>query len=150
METQQSQYCYVRTYSELLFLNYGNKPLAGGAISANWAALKAMMGVGRGTKKRQRPAGPPSAATGGEQAAAKRPEAVGDVKGLTPVLALDCEMVGVGPEGSRSTLARCVLICAAFAPADLEACLVVRLMKPLMCLNVMFILGNLLFKACGQ
>ena len=88
-------------------------PHAGGAISANWAALKAMMGVGRGTNKRRRPAGLASTTTGDEQPLAKRPEAVGNVEGLTPVLALDCEMVGVGPEGSRSTLARCVLICAA-------------------------------------
>ena len=26
--------------------------------------------------------------------------------GLTPVVAIDCEMVGVGPDGTRSALAR--------------------------------------------
>ena len=92
----------VRWYEQYIVIN----STAGGAISANWAALKATMGTGKGTKKRQCPAGPASAA-GTEQPAAKRPEAVGDAEGLTPVLALDCEMVGVGPEGSRSSLARC-------------------------------------------
>lgn len=30
--------------------------------------------------------------------------------GLTPIVALDCEMVGVGPEGKRSALARVALV----------------------------------------
>ncbi len=73
-------------------------------MSANWGALKAAMGPSR--KRKATPAAPAAVA---EQQAPKRPERVGDTEGLTPVLALDCEMVGVGPEGSRSSLARYVI-----------------------------------------
>lgn len=36
-----------------------------------------------------------------------RPEVLGSFEGVTPVVAVDCEMVGVGPTGERSALARC-------------------------------------------
>lgn len=39
-------------------------------------------------------------------AAGKRPLPVGTTDGPTSVIALDCEMVGVGPGGARSSLAR--------------------------------------------
>lgn len=72
---------------------------AGTAVSANWAVLKAQI-VPAGGRKRQRPTTEP-------EAAPKAPEPLADTQGVTPVLAVDCEMVGVGPEGKRSTLARC-------------------------------------------
>ena len=30
--------------------------------------------------------------------------------GVTPIVALDCEMVGVGPDGTRSALARVAVV----------------------------------------
>lgn len=77
----------------------------GGAVSANWAALKAAMGPSR--KRRGAPGAPGQAEP--SEAQHKRPQQLGDTEGLTPVLALDCEMVGVGPQGARSSLARCAL-----------------------------------------
>ena len=35
-----------------------------------------------------------------------RPAVLGNFEGVTPVVAVDCEMVGVGPTGERSALAR--------------------------------------------
>ena len=35
-----------------------------------------------------------------------RPAVLGSFEGVTPVVAVDCEMVGVGPTGERSVLAR--------------------------------------------
>lgn len=81
---------------------------AGAAGGANWAALKQVLGVpsdGRG-KKRRRPAA--AAANAGNVAQPeRRPERISDTEGLTRVLAVDCEMVGVGADGLRSSLARC-------------------------------------------
>jgi len=71
---------------------------AGKGLNANWAALKAQIAPA-GTTKR-----PKKAAE--LQEPAKAPEALSDTQGVTPVLAVDCEMVGAGPEGARSLLAR--------------------------------------------
>lgn len=35
------------------------------------------------------------------------PAALSADAGVTPIVAVDCEMVGVGPDGVRSELARC-------------------------------------------
>lgn len=56
------------------------------------------------------------------------PRPKGSETGLTPVLALDCEMVGVGREGSRSALARCVHHCLA------QGCLVVQALNCTACI----------------
>ena len=71
---------------------------AGSSVSANWAALKAQIAPS-GSKMRPRKAAEP-------QDTAKAPEAIAGTQGVTPVLAVDCEMVGAGPEGARSLLAR--------------------------------------------
>ena len=68
-------------------------------MSANWAALKAQIAPS-GTRMRPRKAAEP-------EDTAKAPEAIAATQGVTPVLAVDCEMVGAGPEGARSLLARC-------------------------------------------
>ncbi len=80
--------------------------LAGVPINANWAALKAA--VGAGVPRRA----PIDAKAGNLDVAGARPERVGAAEGPTPVLAVDCEMVGLGPNGQRSSLARCEPIAA--------------------------------------
>jgi len=71
----------------------GPRAPAGTPINANWAALKAA--VGAGAPRAPRPARP--AAGGGA-----RPERMGAAEGPTPVLAVDCEMVGLisGQQGA--------------------------------------------------
>ena len=72
-------------------------------MSANWLALKATLAAAAkplNSRKRRWQEG------GDGQIPEKRPERIADTEGLTPVLAVDCEMVGVGPEGKRSSLAR--------------------------------------------
>ena len=71
-------------------------------INANWAALKAALGAGAPRRAPVHPAADPA------DAARARPERMGAAEGPTPVLAVDCEMVGLGPNGQRSSLARCV------------------------------------------
>ena len=41
------------------------------------------------------------------EARATAPVALNADAGVTPIVAVDCEMVGVGPDGARSELARC-------------------------------------------
>lgn len=84
---------------------------AGNTVSANWAALKAQIAPA-GSRKRPRLAAVP-------QEAAKAPEAISDTQGVTPVLAVDCEMVGAGPEGKRSLLAR-------YSAFQQKSCMMVR------------------------
>jgi RNA exonuclease 4 len=73
---------------------------------SNWAALQAANLVPKqdATKAikggRTLPAGDAPA----------RPDAVGSAVGATRVLAVDCEMVGVGPGGARSSLARVCIV----------------------------------------
>lgn len=62
-----------------------------------------MIGAGSG-RKCKRPG--PKAEGGNAAAQERRPERMSDMEGLTPVLAVDCEMVGVGADGARSSLAR--------------------------------------------
>ena len=73
---------------------------AGSAVNSNWASLKAVIG----SRKKH------AAATKGiapkEALEAKRPEPLGVDKEPSKVVAVDCEMVGVGPGGLRSSLAR--------------------------------------------
>ena len=80
--------------------------LAGVPINANWAALKAAVGAG---VPRHAPA---NAKVDSADAARARPERMGAAEGPTPVLAVDCEMVGLGPNGQRSSLARCESLAA--------------------------------------
>lgn len=74
----------------------------GKAVNSNWAALK-----GTVTKKMSNRWQAAKGNTAADRPAAlKAPEQIGIRVGLTPVVALDCEMVGVGPDGIRSALAR--------------------------------------------
>lgn len=74
----------------------------GKAVNSNWAALKGAV-TSRMGNRRQPAKGNPAA---DRPAALKAPKQIGTREGLTPVVALDCEMVGVGPDGIRSALAR--------------------------------------------
>ena len=77
----------------------------GKAVNSNWAALK---GILANPSNRKHPAkGNPAA---DRPPALKAPQQLGRRAGLTPVVAIDCEMVGVGPDGSRSALARYALL----------------------------------------
>ena len=75
----------------------------GKAVNSNWAVLKGVV-ASKVPYKRQALKGNPAS---DRPAALKAPQQIGRKAGLTPVVALDCEMVGVGPEGTRSALARC-------------------------------------------
>ena len=74
----------------------------GKAVNSNWAALKSTVTSKMGNR-RQAAKGNPAA---DRPAVLKAPKQIGTREGLTPVVALDCEMVGVGPDGIRSALAR--------------------------------------------
>lgn len=84
------------------------KASASGAIVAapNWAALKAVLAT---TKKKPRanrlPATDTAPGAGTNSGRGVTPSS--RTAPVTAVLALDCEMVGVGPDGERSSLARC-------------------------------------------
>ena len=82
--------------------------LAGVPINANWAAAKAALGAGAPRRA------PANASAEAADAARARPERVGAAEGPTPVLAVDCEMVGLGPNGQRSSLARCESVAAKY------------------------------------
>mmetsp|Transcript_40736 Transcript_40736/g.161478 ORF Transcript_40736/g.161478 Transcript_40736/m.161478 type:complete len:292 (-) Transcript_40736:1067-1942(-) len=70
-------------------------------VDANWATLKKAIGAGK--RKRRTPP------------TAREPTDVAPVEGqkvghATKALALDCEMVGVGPDGRRNALARIAVV----------------------------------------
>lgn len=77
---------------------------SGAPVSANWLALKATLAA---APKPAHPHKRRKLGADAHDAPHKRPERIADTEGLTPVVAVDCEMVGVGPEGRRSSLARC-------------------------------------------
>lgn len=84
-------------------------PTKSSSFSSNWEAIKSKIGAnGEGaTKKRKRVADlqPSAQPTGTDKLESK-----GKSNEVTPVLAVDCEMVGVGPDGKRSSLARVCII----------------------------------------
>ena len=75
---------------------------AGAGMGSNWEALKSKIQAG-GKRKRA----PEEPLLEGAPDAKRTPAQLSDVTGVTHVVAVDCEMVGVGPEGARSSLARC-------------------------------------------
>ena len=89
---------------------------AGAIGNSNWATLKAVIGAGQKKDVHHKGSMPPAATD------AKRPQPLGPNFEPTEVLAIDCEMVGVGPDGVRSSLAR---------SASLAARLHARLSSPL-------------------
>lgn len=83
---------------------------AAGPAGSNWAALKHAIGAtGEGKAK----AAAKSAASAGAAAAQRKlakPASIGVNTAVTHVVALDCEMVGVGSGGGRSALARVCIV----------------------------------------
>ena len=83
---------------------------AGAATSCNWLALKAALQQQQQQPQYRRQ----HAAKKGPLPLAKAQQGLqqndlgvrGSETGVTPVVALDCEMVGVGPMGAKSALAR--------------------------------------------
>ncbi len=74
---------------------------AGGPVNPNWQVLQSSLQNGHRKRPKLEDGKKPKKLL-------KGPEQLGTQAGVTQVLAVDCEMVGVGPEGSRSALARCV------------------------------------------
>lgn len=90
----------------------------GKAVNSNWAALKGLVASKTGSR-RQAKANPAA----DRPPALKAPQQVGSRAGLTPVVAIDCEMVGVGPDSTRSALARWVFwFCNTFIQQSASAC----------------------------
>mmetsp|Transcript_36251 Transcript_36251/g.80685 ORF Transcript_36251/g.80685 Transcript_36251/m.80685 type:complete len:493 (+) Transcript_36251:452-1930(+) len=75
-------------------------------VGSNWESLKKVIGArGQGRKRKE---GAEGQSAGG--AGMKRPSSLGKNQGVTQVIAMDCEMVGVGPNGVRSAVARVCLV----------------------------------------
>ncbi|PRW59412.1 RNA exonuclease 4 [Chlorella sorokiniana] len=89
---------------------------AAAAATSNWAALKAAMDAAKQQQQAARPhwhkKRKAEASAGDVQPAVpvNRPTSTGSDTGPTKVLAIDCEMVGVGPNGDRSVLARVCIV----------------------------------------
>lgn len=73
---------------------------AGIPLSSNWASLKPLIGAGKKLDAFIKGSTPKEAAE------AMRPEPRGSSTEASKCVAVDCEMVGVGPHGIRSSLAR--------------------------------------------
>jgi hypothetical protein len=96
---------------------------ATGSFSSNWLALKqqqqqrrqeappldpaAAAAIAARHKRKQQKQ---QAAAAAAAAAAPATKSLGTGQQLTPVVAMDCEMVGVGPGGTRSIVARVSLV----------------------------------------
>lgn len=77
---------------------------AGKPVNSNWEALKSIVAAGRGKQKAA--AKDHVAPAQDRPAVLQTPQQLGSKAGVTLVVAIDCEMVGVGPDGTRSALAR--------------------------------------------
>ncbi|GAB4817053.1 hypothetical protein N2152v2_004099 [Parachlorella kessleri] len=97
------------------------KSATAAGVGSNWAALKTALAqqqqhssAGGGKRGRQRGQGVREGAeedaTQEAKPGGKLPSSMGSDQGLTKVLAIDCEMVGVGPDGTRSALARVCVV----------------------------------------
>ncbi|KAG1673238.1 hypothetical protein FOA52_013118 [Chlamydomonas sp. UWO 241] len=80
------------------------KATAQRGFSSNWQAIKAAVGATGEGKKRKAETQAAVADPG------KRLSSKGTNTGLTQVISMDCEMVGVGPDGKRSALARVCIV----------------------------------------
>jgi RNA exonuclease 4 len=90
------------------------KPSSSAAATPNWATLRAALRAKKPADRRlprKRPAAEEPAAPAGHRSHAA--PAVDPSAQPTRVLALDCEMVGAGPDGERSLLARVCVVNAA-------------------------------------
>lgn len=103
----------------------GVQPTVAAAVaSSNWAVLKAALDAAksqqqagsapwrRRQKEKAHASGAMTASGTAVQAAVptNRPHSIGSSTEATKVVALDCEMVGVGPGGQRSALARVCIV----------------------------------------
>ena len=95
--------------------NKGSEPSkASTSFSSNWEAMKSKVGAnGDGTVKKRKREEERAEKGGGSSSVkteTKQMEAKGSSHEITQVLAVDCEMVGVGPDGKRSSIARVCVI----------------------------------------
>lgn len=106
------------------------------AVGSNWQALQQQLKQQAAANPR-RPRKPRGAAAGSNDKAAakggssssnqKQIGAIGHNKAVTPILAMDCEMVGVGPGGERDSLARVSIVSrlawvCSHAPGLMQTC----------------------------
>lgn len=70
------------------------------AVGANWEALKKVIGATGEGKRHNKD----------HDISGRRPGSIGKNAGLTSVVALDCEMVGVGPRGECSEVAQVCIV----------------------------------------
>ncbi|KAK9832228.1 hypothetical protein WJX74_003703 [Apatococcus lobatus] len=80
---------------------------ADGTINPNWQALQSKLQVGPRKRQKTEAAAPPGRKA---KELLKGPVQLKDSTAVTQVLAVDCEMVGVGPDGARSALARVCIV----------------------------------------
>jgi hypothetical protein len=88
------------------------------AIGSNWQALKQQLVAEQAAKPKRPRKGTgqaPGAAAGGSSSSSssagkKQIGSIGHNKDATPIVAMDCEMVGVGPGGERDSLARVSIV----------------------------------------
>eukprot|EP00002_Diphylleia_rotans_P032218 TRINITY_DN6749_c0_g1_i1.p1 TRINITY_DN6749_c0_g1~~TRINITY_DN6749_c0_g1_i1.p1 ORF type:complete len:334 (+),score=95.20 TRINITY_DN6749_c0_g1_i1:54-1055(+) len=82
------------------------------ASQSNWLALKNKLSVSQKTFKKMEPSKPQPSKAEESPAAAQSSQITSfiDESKLTDTLAIDCEMVGVGPAGRRSILARVAVV----------------------------------------
>jgi RNA exonuclease 4 len=80
-----------------------------GAVSCNWQALKQQLAAEAASAK-PRKWHKTQHAGGTDKAAAAAVNSKGGRRGLTHVVALDCEMVGVGSGGTQDALARVCIV----------------------------------------
>eukprot|EP00798_Chlamydomonas_sp_ICE-L_P024025 gene24025-9600_t len=86
-------------------------PSKSGQVGSNWELLKKVIGATGARKKKQAIVKKKTESSSISSVnMSKRPQAVGKSTEPTSVVALDCEMVGVGPGGERSALARVCMI----------------------------------------
>ena len=92
-------------------------------VGGNWAALSAKINAGESAVAKRRAAERRAMedvtgtsfdgrrpTDGGDDAEGKKPKPTGRNTAVTRILALDCEMVGVGADGKRSILARASIV----------------------------------------
>lgn len=92
-------------------------PKKGNFIGSNWQALKQAVSSADAARKQQQQQQPASKKNNWKRHKGRTtgevdtpPHSMGSSYALTPVVALDCEMVGVGPQGRESVLGRVCVV----------------------------------------
>jgi RNA exonuclease 4 len=94
-------------------------PGSSAVISSNWQALQQQLKAAAATakpqfrrKRKDTDGDAEAAAAAGAKGPKKQISSMGRNTALTSVVAMDCEMVGVGPQADRDSLARVSIVSA--------------------------------------